>query len=162
MSAFSSVTSRLAAGTVGQLAYGADGDKYVRSYVLVDATDVPPGYGVSYDATNDSVKLFAALGTLMGVAFDDGSLPIETAVYDNAGWPNVPVLRKGQVWVALSQDVVPTDDVYCQAVAGVGKPQGSFRKDNDGGNAVKVVGAQFATAGTAASGKVVLEVNLPA
>lgn len=162
MASFTSVRSTLAAGTIGQLAYGSDADHYVRSYVLVDATDVPPGYGVSYDATNDSVKLFAAGGTLMGVAFDDGSLPIESGSYDNAGWPNLPALRKGQVWVYLSQDVVPTDPVYCQAVAGVGKPQGSFRKDNDGGNAVLVTGAQFATAGFSANGKVVLAVNLPA
>lgn len=161
MAAFSSVTSRLAAGTIGQLAYGADGNKYVRSYVLVDATDVAPGYGVGYDATNDSAKLYD--GNFLGVAFDDGSLAIESLVYDNAGNPNMPVLRKGVVWVYCTQDVTPADPVYVQKTAGVGKPKGSFRKDNDGGNADLLANVTWAAAFTVAgTNKAALEVNLPA
>lgn len=161
MAAFTSVTARLTAGTIGQLAYGADGNKYARSYVLVDATDVAPGFGVGYDAANDSAKLYD--GNFLGVAFDDGSLAIEQLVYDNAGNPNMPVLRKGIVWVYCTQDVTPADPVYVQKTAGVGKPKGSFRKDNDTGNADLVANAQWAGSFTVAGTfKAALEVNLPA
>jgi hypothetical protein len=161
MAAFTSVTARLTAGTIGQLAYGADANKYARSYVLVDATDVAPGFGVGYDAANDSAKLYD--GNFLGVAFDDGSLAIEQLVFDNAGNPNMPVLRKGIVWVYCTQDVTPADPVYVQKTAGAGKPKGSFRKDNDGGNADLVANVQWAGAFTVAgTNKAALEVNLPA
>jgi len=162
MAAFTSVTARLTAGTIGQLAYGADANKYVRSYVLVDATDVAPGYGVGYDATNDSAKLYD--GNFLGVCFDDGSLAIESLVYDNAGNPNMPVVQKtAGVWVYCTQDVTPADPVYIQKTAGVGKPKGSFRKDNDGGNADLLANVQWAGSFTVAgNNKAALVLNLPA
>jgi hypothetical protein len=161
MAAFTSVTSRLTAGTIGQLAYGNDANKYVRSYVLVDTTDVAPGYGVGYDATNDSAKLYD--GNFLGVAFDDGSLAIEQTAYNDAANPNMPVLRKGVMWVYCTQDVTPADPVYVQKTAGVGKPKGSFRKDNDGGNADLIANVQWAGSFTVlGTNKAALEVNLPA
>lgn len=161
MAAFTSVTARLTAGTIGQLAYGADANKYARSYTLVDATDVAPGFGVGYDAANDSAKLYD--GNFLGVAFDDGSLAIEQLVFDNAGNCNMPVLRKGIVWVYCTQDVTPGNPVYVQKTAGAGKPKGSFRKDDDGGNADLVANVQWAGAFTVAgTNKAALEVNLPA
>ena len=161
MAAFTSVSSRLTAGTIGQLAYGNDANKYVRSYVLVDTTDVTPGYGVGYDATNDSAKLYD--GNFLGVAFDDGSLAIEQTAYNDAANPNMPVLRKGVMWVYCTQDVTPADPVYVQKTAGVGKPKGSFRKDNDGGNADLIANVQWAGSFTVlGTNKAALEVNLPA
>jgi len=161
MAAFTSVTSRLTAGTIGQLAYGNDANKYVRSYVLVDTADVAPGYGVGYDATNDSAKLYD--GNFLGVAFDDGSLAIEQSSYNDAVNPNMPVLRKGVMWVYCTQDVTPADPVYVQKTAGVGKPKGSFRKDNDGGNADLIANVQWAGSFTVlGTNKAALEVNLPA
>lgn len=158
---FTSVTSLLSAGTIGQLGYGHDADLLARSYVLQDATDVKPGYGVGYDATNDSAKLYD--GNFLGVAFDDGSLPIENTAYSASGWPNMPVLRRGMVWVPISQDVDPTSTVYVQKTAGAGaKTKGSFRADNDGGNADSVSGAKFCGVFTAVGGKALLEINLPA
>lgn len=162
---FTSVTSLLSAGTIGQLGYGHDADLLARSYVLQDASDVKPGYGVSYDVTNDSAKLYttSATPTFLGVAFDDGSLPIENTAYSASGWPNMPVLRRGMVWVPISSDVDPTSTVYCQSTAGAGaKTKGSFRADNDGGNADSVSGAKFCGVFTAVGGKALLEINLPA
>lgn len=158
---FTSVSATLTAGTIGQLGYGHDADLLARSYVLVSATDVKPGYGVGYDAVNDSAQLYD--GDFLGVAFDDGSLPIENAAYSASGWPNMPVLRRGMVWVPISQDVTPASTVYVQKTAGLGaKTKGSFRADNDGGSADEVKGAKFCGVFTAASGKALLEINLPA
>ena len=157
---FTSVSSLLSAGTIGQLGYGHDADLLARSYILKDATDVKPGYGVGYDAGNDSAKLYG--GNFLGVAFDDGSLAIESTAYSATGWPNMPVLRRGMVWVPITTDVDPSSTVYCQNTAGVGKAKGTFRADNDGCNADSVSGAKFCGVFTAASGKALLEINLPA
>lgn len=160
---FTSVSATLTAGTIGQLGYGQSADLLARSYILKDATDVKPGYGVSYDAGNDSAKLYTTGTLFLGVAFDDGSLPIENTAYSATGWPNMPVLRRGMVWVPISQDVDPSSPVFCQSTAGAGaKTKGSFRADNDGGNADAVSGARFCGVFTALGGKALLEVNLPA
>lgn len=162
MASFSSVTATLTVGQIGQLGYGEQADLLVRSYVLVNATDVPPGRGVVYDAANQSAMLPNAGSQLfLGVAFNDGSLPIEQAAYDNAATCNMPVLRRGQVWVETSTGCAPTDPVFFQHTAGVGKPAGSFRIDNDGGAATQITaGAQWA--GVYSSGKALLQINLPA
>ena len=158
---FTSVSSLLSAGTIGQLGYGHDADLLARSYILKDATDVKPGYGVGYDSLNDSAKLYD--GNFLGVAFDDGSLAIESTAFSSTGWPNMPVLRRGMVWVPISSDVDPSSTVYVQKTAGAGaKTKGSFRADNDGGNADSVSGAKFCGVFTAVGGKALLEINLPA
>lgn len=162
MSGFTSVDATLTTGKIGQLAYGSDADLLVRSYVLEDATAVVPGRGVVYDAANDSIKTPSAGGQkFMGVAFDDGSLAIEDASYAVGGNVNVPVLRRGQVFVQTSEAVVPTDAVYLQHTDGGGiKLVGTFRTDNDGGNAALVDGVEWA--GVFASNKAILQVNQPA
>jgi hypothetical protein len=165
MSAFTSVTSTLTVGQIGQLGYGNGSDLLVRSYLLIDATDVKPGYGVVVDTTGaNSAKLPAgAGGTFAGVVFNDGNLPIESSAYSASGVPNMPTLRRGQVWVPITQDVDQTSPVYLQNTAnGLVKVPGTFRADADAGNAQLLTGAQFASAYTAASGKALLTVNLPA
>lgn len=156
---FTSVSATLTAGTIGQLGYGQSADLLARSYILKDATDVKPGYGVGYDAGNDSAKLYG--GNFLGVAFDDGSLAIESTAFSASGWPNMPVLRRGMVWVPISQDVDPSSSVYCQNTAGTGA-KGTFRANDDGGKADLVAGAKFCGVFTAVGGKALLEVNLPA
>ena len=164
MSAFSSVTSTLTVGQIGQLGYGNSADLLVRSYILINATDVAPGYGVVVDTAGaNSAKLPNGAGTFAGVVFNDGNLPIESASYSATGVPNMPTLRRGQVWVPITQDVDQTSAVYLQHTAnGLVKVPGTFRADADGGNAQLLAGAQFASAYTAASGKALLTVNLPA
>lgn len=163
MSGFTSVDSTLTIGTIGQLAYGADSDMLARSYVA-DSTNgtIKPGYGVVYSAPGGVPSAaLAVAGTFLGVAFDDGSLPIESTGFPATNVPNVPVLRRGVVWVATSEAVDPTDAVYLQIVDNGGlKVLGSFRTDNDGGNAQLVTNAQFY--GVYSSGKAALQVNLPA
>lgn len=164
MSAFTSVTSTLTVGQIGQLGYGNDADLLVRSYILIDATDVAPGYGVVVDTAGaNSAKLPNGAGTFAGVVFNDGNLPIESAAYSASGVPNMPTLRRGQVWVPITQNVDQTSAVYFQHTTnGLVKLAGTFRADADGGNAQLLANAQFASAYTAASGKALLTINLPA
>ncbi len=164
MSAFSSVTSLLTVGQIGQLAYGNEADLLVRSYTLIDATDVPPGYGVVVDTAGaNSAKLPNGAGTFAGVVFNDGNLPIESAAYSASGVPFLPTLRRGQVWVPITENVDQTSPVYFQHTTnGLVKLAGTFRASADGGNAQLLTNAQFASSYTAASGKALLTINLPA
>lgn len=157
MSGFTSVTSSLVTGTIGQL--GAEPVR-VRSYVLEDAAVIPPGRAVIYDATNNSCELPAAGGLFLGVAFDDGTLPIETTGYEAAVNPNVPVLKEGCVWVPTTQAVLPTDAVYYQHDATGAGAAGTFRVDNNGGKATVVPTGFARWAGVYASGKALLDLNL--
>ncbi len=155
-----SVAATLTVGQIGQLAYESDANLLARGYTLENATSIPPGRGVNYDAVNDSVLLPSAGGQLFqGVCFDDGKLPIDQTAYETG--ETVPVVKRGEVWVLTSEAVDPTDAVYLQHTAnGAGKPAGSFRTDNDGGNADAVNGCQWT--GVFSSGKAALYVNLPA
>lgn len=164
MSAFTSVTSTLTVGQIGQLGYGNDADLLVRSYILIDATDVKPGYGVVVDTAGaNSAKLPNGAGTFAGVVFNDGNLPIESVAYSASGVPFMPTLRRGQVWVPITEDVDQTSAVYFQHTTnGLVKLAGTFRASADGGNTQQLANAQFAAAYTAASGKALLTINLPA
>lgn len=164
MASFTSVQSTLTVGLIGQLGYGNDADLLVRSYQLVDLTNVKPGYGVVYDSTGDNTaKLPNGAGTFVGVVFNDGTLPIESLAFSASGVPNLPTLRRGQVWVPISEDVDPSMTVYLQHTTnGVVKVAGTFRGSADGGNTQSVANAQFAGKYTLASGKALLQINLPA
>jgi hypothetical protein len=154
-----SVAATLTVGQIGQLAYEGDANLLARGYTLENATAIPPGRGVNYDAVNDSVLLPSAGGQLFqGVCFDDGKLPIDQTSYETG--ETVPVVKKGEVWVLTSEAVDPSDAVFLQHTAGAGKPAGSFRTDADGGNADAVSGCQWT--GVFSSGKASLYVNLPA
>lgn len=169
MSGFTAVTAALAVGTLGQLAYGADNNLLSRSYVLQNAATVKPGYAVVYDAVNDSAMLpSGASQAFLGIAFDDGTLPIEVTSYEAAVYPNMPVLKRGSVWVKISQDVDPSKDVCFQHTDNGGaKNPGVLRADVDGGNATLLGttgkpgtgGAKWAGVFTAASGYGLLDLN---
>lgn len=168
MSVFSSVLSTQPIGQIGQLAYGEDANKLVRSYVLISATPVPVGRGVVYDSSNDTAMLPSGASQLfLGVAFDDKSLAIESPSYVRAadgGWPNMPVLKRGLVWVPISQDVDPSLPVYLQHTSGGGALlPGVFRADADTANASLVAAtvAQWEGPYTAVSGRALLSINLP-
>lgn len=163
--AFSSTSTVLQTGIVGQLAYAPDNNLFVESFALIDATDIPPGRGVVYDGANSTALVNAvalpagSVANFVGIAYDDGNLPVEEAAYDAATYNRVPVVEKGAVWVLTSEAVDPTDAVYLQHTdGGAGKPVGSFRTDNDGGNAGAITGRW---AGVYTSGKAALIVNLP-
>jgi len=123
----------------GQLAYRSD--DFLRTYsgVLYDANAVAPGLGLIQDATNNSVKLPTAGtgGAFVGVAIDDGTLPIETAAYVTGKViPYVDgtrgVVVKTAKLMAIGDDVFLTD-----TAAGTGAI-GTFTNDVDGGKATKI------------------------
>ncbi len=154
-----SVAATLTVGQIGQLAYEGDANLLARGYPLENATSIPPGRGVNYDAVNDSVLLPSGAGQLfMGVCFDDGKLPIDQTSYETG--ETVPVVKKGEVWVLTTEAVDPSDAVFLQHTLNAGRVPGSFRTDADGGNADAVAGCQWT--GAFSSGKAALYVNLPA
>ena len=168
MAGFTSVTTNLQVGAIGQLAYGADSNFLTRSYVLQDSTPVPVGRGVVYDASNESAKLPSATGQrFLGVAYDDKTLPIESPAYDlpsAGGQPNMPVLKRGLVWVPITEDVDPTADVYLQHTSHSGHLPGTFRASSDSSNADQIPGtvAQWAGVYLATDGRALLSINLTA
>lgn len=163
--AFSSTSTVLQIGIVGQLAYSADNNMVVESMALIDTVDIPPGRGVTFDAANSSATVNAchlpagAGEKFLGLAYDDGNLPIEEAGYDAATYNRVPVLMRGVGWALTSEAVDPTDAVYFQHTTNGLKLVGSFRTDNDGGNAELLTGCRYA--GTYSSGKAAIYFNQP-
>lgn len=164
--AFSSTSTVLQTGIVGHLAYSVDNNLVAESFALISATDIPPGRGVVYDGVNSTALVNAcalpagAVTNFVGVAYDDGNLPVEETAYDAATYNRVPVLTRGAVWVLTSEAVDPTDGVYMQHTdGGAGKPVGSFRTDNDGGNAGQLSGVRWA--GVYSSGKAALIISQP-
>lgn len=96
------------------------------------------------------------------VSFDhtvpNHTLPGQEAI--PANWP-LTVISKGFYWVVINQDVAIGDPVYFQMLPNGTHLPGEFRMDADLGNAQQLTkGAAWHRAGTAASGKAVLELNL--
>ena len=151
-------------GIVGQLGYQYDNDKVAFSCVNLSGTAIPPGRGVLIDTANSAVGVNAVklpagnVTNFKGICYDDATLPIE-----EAGFPNdsvLPVLTRGRVWVLTSEAVAEEDPVYLQHTANGGsKPVGSFRTDNDGGDAGAVSNCKWA--GSYSSGKALLIINQP-
>lgn len=72
----------------------------------------------------------------------------------------VPTLRKGQIWVKVTQDVNPNDPVYFVHTNADPTKIGYFRKDADTANADLVPTGIFRTAALA-GGLALVEINLP-
>lgn len=163
--AFSSTSTVLQTGIVGQLAYSLDANMLTESFALIDATDIPPGRGVIYDQANSSASVNAiklpagAVTGFIGIAYDDANLPLDVTAYSANTYNRVPVLEKGAAWVLTSEAVTATSDVYLCHTAGGAGAVGSFRTDNDGGKAAQITNARWA--GTYSSGKAALIINKP-
>jgi len=160
--AFSSVTSALQTGVVGQLSNRDDNDLVQIAKPLVDATALIPGRLCYKDVTNDGVKIIpdpVVQGLIAGVVVDDGSLPIDVASY--ATGKVVPVLRRGRMWVLTYEAVKFGDPVFVTDLVNL-NPLGSFgMSDSDAGTTTEITNFGFAWSGASASGKAELIVNLP-
>jgi hypothetical protein len=161
MSGFTTVTADLTVGQIGQLAAPIEPYGEVQSYAIAAAA-IAPGYGVVLSGDTVAYPTDGS-GTFAGVAYIDGSLPIESAGYGTtSGVINAPVARHGvRVWVATSSAVTTTDPVYLQFTTGTGAV-GTFRNDADtsgSARAVLVHGCQWDHSAT--SGRAVLRLNLP-
>ena len=162
--AFSNVLSNLTIGQVGQLATPIKPFNSSRSYTLTAAqADIKPGYGVVLDG--DTVSLPSTGGGIFaGVAFQDGSLAIESAAFSGqaGGNPDLPVAFHGvAVFVATSEATTPEDPVYLQFTTGAGAV-GTFRTDADtsgSARAVLVTGCRWDVSMDSGIGCLVL--NLP-
>lgn len=160
--AFSSVSSTLQIGVIGQLSNRDDNNLVQLSKPLVDATALTPGRLIYKDLTNDGVKIIPnpiVQGLIAGVCVDDGSLPLDVTTYVTG--KVVPFLRRGRMWVLTYEAVKYGDPVYCTQLVNV-NPLGSFgMSDSDAGTAQNITSFGFAWTGANTSGKAELELNLP-
>lgn len=73
---------------------------------------------------------------------------------------NVPVMRRGQVYVYCEEAVTPDDDVYVRHTANGGLTiLGAFRTDSDSSNALALTTARFLTSASS-GGYAVLDLNI--
>lgn len=161
---YTSVQESLLPGVAGQAAGPFEPANSIRSYVIASGGDtIAPGYGVVL--TGDSVALpSGGSDKFAGVAFADGSLPIEDAGYGPADEnlrPEIPVAGHAiRVWVVTTQATTPESPVYLQHTSHSGNLPGTFRADSDSSNALLVTGCRWDLSLDAGLGCLLL--NLPA
>lgn len=125
----------------GQLADSGFTDKVSKE----NAAAVPFGLFLTKDTGDKAVKLPAAAADITDPLKRQGVALAHQALESSAsGDPTYPaksavnVLRKGRVWVAVEEDVSPTDPVYVRYANGVAvtdgtqDQKGAFRKSPDG------------------------------
>jgi len=160
--AFSSVSSALQIGVIGQLSNRDDNDLVQFAKPLIDATPLIPGRLCYIDNTNDGVKIIAdpvVQHLIAGIVVDDGSLPIDVTSYVTG--KVVPVLRRGRIWVKTFEAVKFGDPVFVSDVDSGGEPLGTFGMQNTGGDTTDLTNWGFQWSGANASGMAELIVNLP-
>lgn len=132
------------------------GPRDVVSRTSEDAAPIAYGLGVKQGASDETCALpTAASDTLLGVLvhnqmFRDGVLAKGTA----------DVLRKGRIYVAPEQEVTPSDPVFWRVTSDASEAVGRFRRDDDGGKAIAIPNARWASSGHPDK-PAVLELNLP-
>lgn len=159
MAGYTSVTSELTIGRLGTL--GGTQNAVQRGYVLADATAVPVGRAVVYDATDESAKLPSAGGQkFLGVAIIDPTV-LEIGVSSYVTGDRMLVTKQCPlgVWVQTTEAVAPDDAVFVQHTLNGGRAPGTLRTDADGGNADAITGCQWA--GVYSSGLALLILNQP-
>jgi hypothetical protein len=159
MAGYTSVTSELTIGRLGTL--GGTQNAVQRGYVLADATAVPVGRGVVYDATDESAQLPSTAGQkFLGVAIIDPTvLEIGVSSYVTGDRMLTTKQCPSGVWVETTEAVDPADAVYLQHTTNSGRAPGTFRTDSDSSNADVVTGCQWA--GVYSSGLALLILNQP-
>jgi hypothetical protein len=123
---------------------------------------VPFGVGVVQGTNDDGFVLPNALVTqIKGITVhehnDNRALAGNIAVAQRG---SASLLRKGRCYVLPEQNVVAGDPVFLRNLVNGLLTPGNFRMDADGGNAVLVPNARWATTGLANTPAVV-EINLP-
>lgn len=115
---------------------------------------------VSGDA-NGVEKPDSSGAVIAGVAVRDPSLEYDPDAENQfEALSDVPVLRRGQVYVYCEEAVTPDDAVFVRHTAnGPLTILGAFRNDNDGGNALALTTAAFITS-AGIGGYAVLDLNI--
>lgn len=115
---------------------------------------------VSADA-NGIEKPDSSGAVIVGVAVRDPSIEYDPDAENQfEALSDVPVLRRGQIYVYCEEAVTPDDDVYVRHTANGGLTVlGAFRNDNDGGNALALSTAKFLTS-AGIGGYAVLDLNI--
>jgi hypothetical protein len=159
--------------TAGQTAYnrqfgsptpghvGDDGIRDVES--VVSAADQRFGEGVAFSAAGVVASMSGSGDLFKGVilaSMTREAIRDTVAAHYKAG-DQMPLIKKGRVWVWSEQAVTETDAVYVRYTANGALQVGDFRKDADTAKALLLANCKWAGTITAA-GMVQLDLNLPA
>ena len=162
MSQTSTPTIEMSKGISGQLASGIEPKKIATS--IAKAAAMVIGRLAVYDQANgdDAVKAPAATGDITNLTKGIVLLAYSQEVTDDASpvWPQnsaLPVLQKGEAYVAVEDAVAAGNPVFARHAAG---NLGAFRSDADGGDATLVPSAVFKSSTTGA-GIAIVEINRP-
>lgn len=135
-------------GYAGQIA--TVGLKQVDSLINNSGDVLPYGIGVvrtgerTADVPSAAGQIFAGV-----IVRNELGAGVGVAVKEVMG-----VVSTGDVYVMPEQTVAYGDPVYMRVTAGDGEQVGAFRKDADGGDAVRVVGASWFRGGSTSSAAV--------
>jgi hypothetical protein len=104
----------------------------------------------------------AALGDVgyraLGISVYDATR--EPGAY--AQYDDLPICRRGTIWVTAENAVNDGDDVYVRFISGgASEVYGALRSDSDAGDAVRLEGARFASTTTTTGQIARVELNLP-
>ena len=134
----------------------------------VDPTEVVP-YGVALcrGVADSECKLPSSSGDVakiigVSVLSHTNEQALGTNISNYPMGKDIPLLRKGRMWVKVEESVTAGSPVFVRFASGAGGSQlGAFRTSADTASAAQVMGAVFA--GSAAAGGVaIVELNLPA
>jgi hypothetical protein len=122
----------------------------VLTRVVEDAAGIPPGVAVVKGTSDAQVKVPTATGQVTGGTLIGVTVYLamrSPGVYER--YAQVPVMRKGRIWVQVEEAVVEGDAVFVRFAAGTGTQLGAFRKTADTATAVALPGARFLTSASA-------------
>lgn len=128
--------------------------------------EIPYGRAVVHDAGTGTSDIAAKLPALItdvvkGFAlYEHSHEPTAIGILDDKVFS---LLRKGQIWVEIEQDMTPNDPVFVRMVVagatGTSPAAGKVRKDADSSKAVAIPASVLI--GGVAGGLAFIEVNIP-
>lgn len=133
------------------------------SYLNLSGGDIPYGRVVVMDTADGSARLPALTGeitggTALGITIADSSKAPNAGGYaDN---DQLPILRKGQIYMIAEDAVAAGGDVFVRFSASGGESLGRVRSDADTSDAVALPGARYLSSTSGADELVIVELNL--
>lgn len=147
-------------GLAGQLADIGSHDVVTRANA--SGGSIPPGVFVTKGGNEGEAVLPDATGDVTGLV-GLGVVGRSNTQAQDEGYADgdpMPIIKKGRVWVPVEDGVTAETAAFVRFVAAGAEQLGAFRSDADGGDAVALSGAKFAS--DAIAGEVaLLDINLP-
>lgn len=134
----------------------------------VAEADLPAGRFVTCTGVTNThgCALPAATGEVtdgdgLGITIWQSAKEYLSATHEYEEYDQVPVCRKGQIWVMAEDAVTEGNAVFVRFTAAGSEELGRMRSDADGGDAVAIPSAIWRTSTTAVNQLALVELNLP-